>query len=650
MKVLPFKVVILQRCQHKGTKSVTYHFINKVATILIFLLLSAMQMVAAPTNFFVDPVNGSDFNSGTSLAEALKTIEKAREVVQTINKSMKGNITVNLRGGNYLLPNTLLLDQNDGGFNGFNVIYKNYKDEYPVISGGQQIVDWKLFDKTNNIYRAFAGNTSFRQLYINGKWGVRARTPNNNVLKIVEWDCKNKEIKFQASEIERWKNLQKVEIVTYNAWTTNHLRIKDFKKDATFAYISIRPQEELIFNVMEPFFHGKEYFLENAYEFLDDPGEWYYNPTDSFVYYKPRENENIMLAEVIAPKLENIFRIEGASLNTMAANIQFQGVAFMHSAWYRPDNYGNVEMQATQYFAPNSGKGDYEFTGRPASGVLVKNAHHIVFEHCLFANMGATALDFISGTNHDQITANVFRDIAGNGVSFGLTPPEDISNMTLLNPAHKKETCSDELVKNNYFTRIGKYYEGGVAVFYTYPQNMTIEHNEIEDIPFTGIHAGWGWKSGVNAMQNNIIRYNHVHNYMTKLYDGGGIYTLSSQSNSVCSENYIENRTAQARGYGWCGIYFDEGSRYFDVEKNVVEVPQDDEIYWLSMQQVGEGASECYINNNYTTSTTFHDNKKPVLNTVYCPNAQWPNEALDIIKRAGIEPEFQGIKNSIYSK
>lgn len=618
--------------------------INKAAAIIILLLLTAMQLVATPTNFYVDPVNGNNSNTGTSTAAAFKTIGKARETVQTINKTMNGDIIVNLRGGNYFLPNTLLFDQNDGGFKGFKVIYKNFKNEYPIISGGRQIVDWKIFDVQKNIYRAFVGNTFFRQLYINGEWGIRARTPNNNVLKIEDWDNKNKVIKFKATEFDRWNNLHKVEIVTYNAWTTNHLRINDFTKDSTYVYVSIQPQEEVIFNVMEFAFQGKEYFLENAYEFLDQEGEWYYNSTDSYVYYKPRTNENMMLAEVIAPKLENIVRIEGTSLNSMAANIQFQGIGFMHSAWYRPDNYGNVEMQATHFFTPDAGKGEREFTGRPASGVVVKNAHHIVFKYCLFANMGATALDFISGTNHNQVIGNIFRDIAGNGLSFGLTPPEDIVNMTLLNPANKKETCSDEVVKNNYFTRIGKYYEGGVGIFYTYPQNMTIEHNEIEDIPYSGIHAGWGWGAGVNAMQNNVIRYNYIHNYMKKVYDGAGIYTLSSQSNSVCSENYIENRTALARGYGWAGIYFDEGSRYFSVEKNVIELKQDDKINWLTLQVVGQGASECYVNKNYTTSTTLEDNKQPILNTYYSEKAQWPKEAQDVINYAGLEPEYKEIK------
>lgn len=621
----------------------------KLAKIFILsaLFFSVILSNSYATDYYVDPKIGNDSNSGLSVKNAFKTILKAKLAVQTINKFMKEDIIVTLRGGNYFQNETLQFDQNDGGFNGFNVIYKNYPNEIPKISGGRQIVDWKLFDENKNIYRAFVGNVSFRQLYINGEWGVRARTPNNNVLKIVDWDYKNKEIKFNSSEIERWKNLQKVEIVTYNSWTTNHLRIKDFQSDGKYAYVSVKAQEEVVFNVSEFHFHGFDYFLENAYEFLDEAGEWYLNSSDGFAYYKPRDNENMLQAEVIAPKLENIIRIEGTSLNSMVSNLHFQGLAFMHSAWNRPDNFGNVEMQATQFFTPDAGKGEREFTGRPTSGVLVKNAHHIVFDHCLFANMGATALDFISGTNHDQITANIFRDIAGNGLSFGLTPPEDIVNMTLLNPVNKKETCSDETITNNYFTRIGKYYEGGVGIFYTYPQNMTIEHNEIEDIPYSGIHAGWGWKSGANAMQNNTIQYNYIHNYMKKVYDGAGIYTLSSQSNSVCSENYIENKTAQVRGYGWAGIYFDEGSRYFNIEKNVIELPQNDKIYWLTMQVVGEGASECYVNNNFTTSTTLQDNKQPVLNTYYSEKAKWPKEALDIIQNAGIEPEYKGIKKNV---
>lgn len=251
------------------------------------------------------------------------------------------------------------------------------------------------------------------------------RTPNLEKNKDIEWLADKRLIKISKGNISQWKNFNKVEMVTLNAWTGNHLRLKAFTANSLNAFVSIQKEEECVFRVAAFAFHGKEYFFENAFEFLDSGGEWYLNSTDGYLYYKPRANENMANAEIIAPVLDPVVKIEGESFDNSISNSSFKGISFMHSNWLRPSNFGNVEMQAAQFFMPDAYSTPGEFTGRPSAGVLVKNAHHIVFERCLFANMGATGLDFISGTHDNLVIGNVFRDIAGIGVSFGLTPKEN---------------------------------------------------------------------------------------------------------------------------------------------------------------------------------------------------------------------------------
>jgi len=482
-------------------------------------------------------------------------------------------------------------------------------------------------------------------LYINEKWGVRARTPNLEKNKDIEWLADKRLIKISKGNISQWKNFNKVEMVTLNAWTGNHLRLKAFTADSLNAFVSIQKEEECVFRVAAFAFHGKEYFFENAFEFLDSGGEWYLNSTDGYLYYKPRANENMANAEIIAPVLDPVVKIEGESFDNSISNISFKGISFMHSNWLRPNNFGNVEMQAAQFFMPDAYSTPGEFTGRPSAGVLVKNAHHIVFERCLFANMGATGLDFISGTHDNLVIGNVFRDIAGNGVSFGLTPKENEVKTTIYRPSDVRKMPVRETVLNNYFTRVGKDNIGAVGIMYAYAANMKISHNEMEDIPYTGISGGWGWDFPRTAMCNNVITNNYIHNYMNVFYDGGGIYTFSNQPNSLIANNYIENMRVGARGYGWCGLYTDEGTRHMTVKSNVVEVQQDEKIGWLCLQSVGQGALECPVINNYTTSTSKNDNKgQPIVNTHYYPKADWPKAAREIISNAGLSAEFKDIK------
>src|SRR4030095_4159738 len=87
-----------------------------------------------PTTFYVSPV-GNVLNPGT-LNQPFRTIEKARDTVRFLNASMSGDITVVLRGGEYVLPGTLEFTAADSGSNGFSVVYRAYPGEKPVLTGG----------------------------------------------------------------------------------------------------------------------------------------------------------------------------------------------------------------------------------------------------------------------------------------------------------------------------------------------------------------------------------------------------------------------------------------------------------------------------------------------------------------------------------
>ncbi len=53
------------------------------------------------------------------------------------------------------------------------------------------------------------------------------------------------------------------------------------------------------------------FYLVNALQFLDEPGEWYLDVANRKIYYWPRNNENLSTASVIAPSLETLVKIEG---------------------------------------------------------------------------------------------------------------------------------------------------------------------------------------------------------------------------------------------------------------------------------------------------------------------------------------------------
>ncbi|HEX3850251.1 MAG TPA: hypothetical protein VHW01_04750, partial [Polyangiaceae bacterium] len=92
---------------------------------------------AASGTLYVAP-NGSDSNPGT-IAEPLKTVAKARDLVAGMTATMSADITVYLRAGTYPQPSTLEFGNADSGKNGFYVKYLAYPGEQPIITGGKPI-------------------------------------------------------------------------------------------------------------------------------------------------------------------------------------------------------------------------------------------------------------------------------------------------------------------------------------------------------------------------------------------------------------------------------------------------------------------------------------------------------------------------------
>jgi hypothetical protein len=242
----------------------------------------------APGAIYVAP-NGSDANPGT-LDQPLQTLTKAKALVQPLVGKATSDLVVYLRGGTYPLTSTLIFGNADSGQNGHYVKYLAYPGERPIITGGKPITGWKLSDSTNNIYSVSGVTTPFRQLYVNGVKAVRARSPNlgaNGSLNFNRLTGANntaQTIQVSATEVGSWKNLTKVEMHVMTGWGDNTVRLASISTQGSTANITVQSPENTILFV-RPYLHRggqfggftrHSYYFENAYEFLDQPGEWYW--------------------------------------------------------------------------------------------------------------------------------------------------------------------------------------------------------------------------------------------------------------------------------------------------------------------------------------------------------------------------------------
>jgi hypothetical protein len=111
------------------------------SAVLIAVVTNQMPASAATqATYYVAP-DGNDANPGT-MASPFKTLQRARDVVRTINANMTGDIYVYLRGGTYPVGNTIEFGSSDSGTNGYRVIYAAHANETPVLDGGVQVTGW----------------------------------------------------------------------------------------------------------------------------------------------------------------------------------------------------------------------------------------------------------------------------------------------------------------------------------------------------------------------------------------------------------------------------------------------------------------------------------------------------------------------------
>jgi Right handed beta helix region len=577
----------------------------------------------AQAAYYVSP-QGNDCNPGT-LAAPFRTVSKARDVVRTVNSAMTGDIVVYLRGGTYALTSTLSFAAADSGSNGFYVKYLNYPGETPLLTGGQPIGGWTLSDSTKNIWQSTGVTSRFRQLYVNGTKAIRARTPNlgtgdaANFNRITGADQTVPNVQVASSQVATWNNLTKVEMHLMINWGDATLRLASYSTTGATAFLKFQsPEADILSQRPFPILASvkQAYYFENSLEFLDAPGEWYLNETKNTLYYQPRTGEDMSTATVVAPIVETLVSVLGASADTNPAHhIWFQGLAFAHSTYLRPSSFGFLDGQAGQYNVSATAQ-NQQYVGRPSAGVLVANANNIWFERNIFSQMAATGLDFNYGTHDDTIVGNVFTDIGGAGVSVGKFVQDETTEFHIAyNPSNTSEICTNDTIKDNYITHVTTEIQGACGIACGYPRTIDIEHNEVSEVNYTGISVGFGWTATANAMSGNRINYNDIHDIVKVLADGGGIYTLSNQgSGSQMEYNYIHDfQKSLWADYGDHGLYLDEQTSGYTVSHNVlVNCPA--------------------ISTNHPGTNTMSDNAGTLAST---------------ISAAGIEPAYADIKTSL---
>jgi len=523
---------------------------------------------APAVDFFVSP-SGADTDPGT-MAKPFATPRRAIEAVRAlVAGGLRADVRVTFSAGTYELDAPLVFTPADSGTAVHSITYAAAPGQTVVLSGGRRITGWKRTGErrwTAELPSVKAGTWFFRQLTIDDRRAVRARWPDEDgVLRIAAVTDGVKSFTFDRP-LPRDLGGNCAELVVYENWAISRAIIarSDEARLTCATAVGWLGHEAL---TARP---GKAAFIEHAPACLDQPGEWFLNRASGRLTYLAAEAENPTRAVIVAPALTELVRITGTK-ESPVRNLRFLGLRFEHTAFPLPP-FGYSEIQAAHY-----GSSTREPTYVQPVAVECVFAEGCRFEGCRFAHLNGSGIGFGPGCRKNALIGCAIEDIGGSGVMVGWRGAGKLKvgaegNLDADWDAPSDAPTANE-VANCLVRRCGEDSRGAVGVFVAFSADTRIAHNEIHDLPYSGISIGYRWDTTPTSQVRCVAEYNHIYDVMKKLADGGGIYTLGLQPGTVLRGNYIHHVHRSAYAFGGApnnGFFIDQGSKGFRFESNTV--------------------------------------------------------------------------------
>jgi hypothetical protein len=619
---------------------------SKYILIGVFLLHVLAACNTKETVLYVAP-DGNDAWSG-SLEQAnsdgsngpLATLEGARIAVRKmIDEGLNGPVSVLIREGEYELSETVVYAVDDAGTASFPNTYKAYPGEQPVFTGGKKLTNWepsaydpeglpeaasgKLY--TASIPEDLKGRWQITTLYDGNRLLSRSRSGRlevsddhvpdlNNVqpkkFRIKDWDGKplvfSRELTYEGDDIKNWSNPSDIEILISprNNWLINLLPLERIDAEKKIAHFAIDPT----YTPMP----DDHYYVENAIEYLDEPGEWVFNSEKGVVYYWPEGD--IATADISAPYLQEFIRVEGIEDSDAIRFINFEGLTFRHGL---RDTW-QVDDKGIQH--------DWDMYDKGNAILRFRHAEDCSVSKCVFESSSGTGVRLDMHCQRITVSDNILARLGGTGILLSGYAPG-------IRDENKNNT-----VTNNYIHHVGSIYTHSPGIFVAQSGHNLISHNTIHDLGYTAIVISGcrpkfftlegllrnrrEWVSSLRMdeveatldmeltpettltidhlepffhARENRITDNEIYNVMKVLHDGNAIYFSGMGLNNLAERNFLHDISGD-RGF----IRLDDHSAYTKIVNNVG--------LRTSMMFVMKGPAE--YRNNFAINCVRMTNKK----------------------------------------
>ncbi len=591
--------------------------------------------------FYVS-ADGDDGGGGSS-SHPFKTLARAKEAVRGLDKS-KGDIVVEIADGFYPVEDTIVFDSKDSGTEQGTVIYRAAKGATPVFSGGKRLegkwqkaedVNW-LRDGVTAYKIPLERSEKLRAIYVNGERASMTSKSQKPAQALgsytvakgqAEWAWAPSTTKIYTGAVfsaafglpADTRNPQNIELESGSTWAQQLVCAES---------LSLTEEGDTQVNLQMPYgalaqnlgwgtaySPTKSNDVTNVFEWLEKPGEFYFDQAGSMLYYIPREGEDINSAEVIVPETDTIVDMCGDKpTSDYVQNITFDGLGFAYTDWnlYELEgSHGYASVQGsivlTKFANVNQHDDIYRSYDVPPAAIHINSAKNIRILNGEIRHTGYLGAHLENDVWDCEVTGNYIAHTGGAGIVVG-HPQHVYENDTEIHHVKANNAAGPEKEKfqdgtesvpknititNNYLYENCYFFPGNspITSFFTY--NMQVLHNFVYKCSYSGMSIGWGWcnfdgETGSDSQlpgvptdtsKNNHVNYNRVEEICSLLQDAGGIYTLGKQGNddwteySEMSFNYINAKRKKQTANGSKminGFHPDEGSAYIKFDSNVV--------------------------------------------------------------------------------
>ncbi len=660
------------------------------ATMVSGAVLAWATLANAQTvTLHVSP-QGDDKNPGT-VERPVRTLTRAQALVRASNA--KADVTVEVAAGAYRLDKPLVFTAADGGQAGKRVTWRGKTGERPLISGGFDVTSFTVFDAERRIYVAdIPKGLDTRQVWVNDTLAERPWMEiraSDVTFNATGFEITNPKLAF----LKDLKHPSRLEVEATGFFTDRVSPVQAI--DGTKVTMRQPAWDNNTWGydtVSKPIFpDDSRLFLVNALELVGKANDWHAKPYQWFVdpaagklYLRIAEDDDIKALRVTVPALPALVSI-GGTAKAPVRNLSFEGLRFSYSSWMGPSEASGYANQQSGAFLKDTspirpadawsscGWGCPEFESMrqkwhqiPAA-VQVAAAQNVTFTGNQFSQLGQIGLGIGNDANANlsgqglstkgiRVSRNHFSVLSGSAIMAGGVR-EDAHH-----PSAPELVNADLEIADNVIATVSQDYKDNAAILTTYIDDARILHNEISDAPYDGVAVGWGWgynDAGGNpnydenqkgyryntkytkptVLRKTLVEGNRIHGVKTWYMDGGAIYNLSANPDSVVRANHIFDIG------GKIAIYLDEGSKHFKVTGNVV----DTQGKWLNINTAGKMFRRKISTDNLATGN-WHNSLRTggrwlseignvAENNILVPNRDWPAEAQAVINRAGPRPE-----------